>query len=125
MDQPNLLARIFWPVLWAGLSLLLLSWRLFRTNRYLREALERERLSNTDAQKKLIGNCFRACNSMQRSLLEAFLREPTPTLHDLVERTEREFQARASAPRSEAIRELRLTETEETRELETRDFILR
>lgn len=127
MDQLTLwIGRIFWPVLLVGFSLLQLTLRLYRTNRFLKEALERERLSNTAAQKLLIGNCFRACNSMQRSLLEAFLREPTPSLQSLVERTEREFRARASEPPSAAMRELGWTDDkDETQELGTRDFILR
>jgi hypothetical protein len=96
MTPCQLIAAVFWLVLGAGLSSLGVTWQLFRTKRYLSAALVREQRSSTERERRLIAETFRQCNSMQRSLLESFLREPAPTLRDLVERTEREFQARAS-----------------------------
>lgn len=118
MDQIcSVLAQVFWPVLGAGLSLAGVTWQLFRTKRYLSEALVREQRSSSERERRLIAECFRQSNSMQRSLLESFLREPVPTLRDLVERTEREFQARAYVPPS--------AESDSTIQLTTRDLIPR
>jgi hypothetical protein len=111
----TVIAQAFWLLLGAGCSLLGVTWQLFRTRKYLREALERERLSSTAREKRLINEFCRTFNSRQQSLLESFLREPTPTLHDLVERTEREFRARASAPSSEGS-------GESTIQIRTSDF---
>ncbi len=113
----SVLAQAFWLLLGAGLSLLGVTWQLFRTKRYLREALAREMRSNSSQQRALINECYRVSNEMQRSLLETFLREPTPTLRDLVESTERRFRARASEPPS--------GESESTIQLTTRDFTQR
>lgn len=118
MDQLcSILAQVFWLVLGAGLSLAGVTWQLFRTKRYLAEALERERLSSTAREKLLIGNFSKTFHSRVQSLLESFLREPTPTLHDLVESTERKFRARAYEQRS--------TESDSTIQLTTRDLIPR
>jgi hypothetical protein len=113
----QIVAQAFWLVLGAGLSSLGITWRLFRTTRYLKEALVREQRSSIERERRRIAESYRTFNALQRSLLESFLREPTPTLRDLVERTEREFQARASEPPS--------GESDSTMELRTRDFIPR
>lgn len=110
----QLIAQAFWLVLGAGLSLLGITWRLFRTTRYLKEALARDQRSSFERERRTTAEVFRQCNSMQRSLLESFLRAPTPTLRDLVESTEREYRARASAPPS--------GENDTTMELRTSDF---
>jgi hypothetical protein len=120
MDQLQmcaLFAQAFWALCGGGLSLLAVTWQLFRTKRYLAEALERERLSSTARERQLIASFSKTFNTRVQSLLESFLREPTPTLHDLVERTEREFRARASERRS--------VESESTIQVMTRDFIPR
>lgn len=113
----RVIAQVFWLVLGVGLSLAGLTWQLWRMTRYLKEALAREQRSSTAREKKLIDECLRIANSRQQSLLEKFLREPTPTLRDLVEFTDREFRARASAAHS--------AESDETMELSTRHFIPR
>ncbi len=113
----SIIAQAFWLVLGAGLSSLGITWRLYRTTRFLREALGREQRSSIERERRRIAASYRTFNALQRSLLESFLREPTPTLRDLVERTEREFQARASEPPSE--------DSNSTMELRTRDFIPR
>ncbi len=101
----------------AGCSSLLLTWRLYRTTRYLKEALARELRSSIGKQRQLVISSSKLSSSITRNLLETFLREPVPSLSDLVERTEREFRLRASARRSE--------EDEQTEELRTSDFIRR
>lgn len=120
----NILGQAFLLVLGAGCSLLALTWRLWLTTRYLKEALAREVRSSSSAQRSTIGGSFRICNELQRSLLETFLRAPVPTLRDLVESTEREFQARESARRSAAPTDW-TGDDEGTQELMTRDFIQR
>lgn len=118
MDQIcSIIAQVFWPVLGAGLSLAGVTWQLFRMKRYLSEALERERLSSIAREKRLTTSFSKTFNSKVQSLLESFLREPTPTLKSLVESTEREFRARASAARS--------VESDSTIQLTTRDLIPR
>lgn len=112
MEQ--ILAQAFWLVFGALCSSLMLTWQLFRRARYLRALLARERGESTRRESALIANSYRERNELQRNLLESFLREPVPTLSDLVERTERAFQARASRPPSEA--------SDETIELQTRDL---
>lgn len=120
MDIPqlcNLVGQAFLLVLGAALSVLVITWRLWLTTRYLKEALARELRSSFAKQKSLvISNSTRSSN-ITRSLLEIFLREPVPNLRDLVERTEREFQLRASAQPSE--------ESTDTIEMRTSDFIQR
>jgi len=113
----QLIAQAFWLVLGGGLSLLGITWQLFRTRRYLREALAREQQRHIAIERGLLNSNFAKLNGLQRSLLESFLREPTPSLSDLVERTEREWRAKASVPPSEA--------TDPTIELRTGDIIPR
>jgi len=113
----RIIAQAFWLVLGVGLSLVGLTWQLWRRTRYLTAALDQELASSTAREKHLIAESLRIFNSTQRSLLEKFLREPTPTLRDLVESTDREFRARASAAQSE--------ESDATMELSTRHFIPR
>jgi hypothetical protein len=107
-------AKAFWLLLGVGFSLLTLTWRLFQRKRYLVALLERERRTSAQKYAELLSNSSRQFAELQRSLLESFLREPTPTLRDLVERTEREWQARASGMPSD-----------ETIQLTTRDLIRR
>ncbi len=97
----ELAVRAFLLLFGVACSLLALTWRNSLTTKYLREALARGERLNTEQQRKLIADCFSRCNMMQKDLLQTFLREPTPTLRDLVERTDREFSAKASRPRSE------------------------
>ena len=97
--DPHLLSSVAeWFASGAGFWSLTTIWRLYRRNRYLQEALRRERASS-----------LQKLNEMQRSLLEAFMREPTPTLEELVNRTEEQWSARASAKYSERARDLEMT----------------
>lgn len=115
MDQLcRAFAQVFLLVLGAGLSLAGLTWQLYRTNRYLKEALERERVSSSERERQLIRGFSRSFSTKVQSLLESFLRAPTPTLHELVASTEAEFRARASAGRS--------TESDSTINLTTREL---
>ncbi len=58
---------------------------LSRTNKYLNELLRRE------SERSLS-----RCNEVVKSLTEIFLREPTPTLSDLVESIETTFRVQSS-----------------------------
>lgn len=115
-------AKAFWLALGVGLSLLGLTWRLFRRVRYLRALLDLERASASNRQKSLIESMLARLNAMQKTLLQSFLQEPTPTLSDLVESTERRFSARASRPPSAPER---TPPDESTVELTTKDFTQR
>jgi hypothetical protein len=97
----ELAVRAFLLLVGLVFSLLGLAWKNWITTKYLREALARGERLHTEQQRSLIADCFSRCNQMQRDLLQTFLQEPTPTLRDLVERTDREFSARASVRRSE------------------------
>jgi len=104
MDQIELCKWIgwaSWAVLWGACSALVVTWRLFLTNRYLREALAREQRRHTAAERALLSSNFARCSAMQRGLLESFLREPTPTLNDLAGSTDNEFQLTPSDQHSE------------------------
>lgn len=118
------IAWALWVVSWVAFSALVSTWRLWLTSKYLREALGREMRSNSSAQRTLIAHLYSRSRLMQKELLESFLRAPTPTLHDLVESTERELRVRASRPPSAPARTPvpppRLDEP--TIELTTRDF---
>jgi hypothetical protein len=68
----------------AGTILLYLVKTIFtlsRTNKYLNELLRRENARSLSR-----------CNEVVKSLTEIFLREPVPTLKDLVEATEASFR---------------------------------
>jgi hypothetical protein len=86
--------------------------------------LVRERASNLRDQSRTISECFATCNAQQKSLLESFLRAPTPTLHDLVASTEREFRAKESQKRSARPTDWE-SDDERTIQTTTRDFIPR
>lgn len=107
-------ARAFWLLLGLGCSLALLTVQLFRRKNYLSALLERERLSSAQKLNAQVNSSSKRYSELQRSLLESFLLEPTPTLNDLVGRIEREFQARASEESSD-----------ETIQLTTRDLMRR
>ena len=107
-EQCEAAVRGFLLLLGVVCSLLVLIWRRSLTTRYLAEALARELRENTAQQRRLIADCFSRCNTMQRDLLQTFLREPTPTLRDLVERTDREFSAKASGTWSEDTDETKM-----------------
>lgn len=111
-------SQAFWFVLGGGCSSLSVIWQLFRRVRYLRGLLERERAASMRRENELIARTYKERNELQRNLLESFLREPVPTLSELVERTERAFQARASRPPYAAS-------DDETMELSTKDLIPR
>ena len=108
-------ARAFWLLAGAGFGLLTVTWALFRRVKYLRAALVRVQLERTRSEKEHRMQLFARLNTMQRDLLESFLREPTPTLNDLVEHTERAWRARQSVPPS-------VDPEGETYELRTRDL---
>lgn len=93
--------RAFLLLLGVVFSLLGLAWKNWVTTKYLREALVQGERLHSEQQRSLIADCFSRCNMMQRDLLQTFLREPVPTLRDLVERTDREFSAKVSGRRSE------------------------
>lgn len=107
-------ARAFWLLLGVGFSLLTLTLKLFQRKRYLVVLLERERRMSAQKYAALLSNSSKQFAELQRELLESFLREPTPTLRDLVERTDQEWRARASE-----------TPSDETIQLTTRDLIRR
>ena len=65
----------------AGFSLLTTTWRVYRQNRYLRELLRREQALNISRQ-----------NALVRILVEAFSKGPNPTLEQLLQDTEAEFE---------------------------------
>jgi hypothetical protein len=97
----------------AGCSSLLITWRLYRTTRYLKEALDRVQRSGSERLRTAIANFYRLSNERQKQLLESFLRAPVPTLQDLVNRTEEQYKLRRSTkPYGE----------EETIELRTKDL---
>lgn len=103
----RLIAWASWAVLWGACSALAVTWRLFLTNRYLREALERQQRRHSAIEREQQSSNFAKLNALQRSLLESFLREPTPTLQDLAGSTDNEFRLTPSDPRSEEISEAR------------------
>jgi hypothetical protein len=70
--------------------------------------------SCSEEKRNLLNWCFRHCNAMQRRLWESFLREPVPTLDNLVERTERAWSLRQSRAKS--------AENADTIELKTQDL---
>lgn len=104
----------FWIAASVACSLLVVIWRAFLTNRYLTEALEREMRSCSAEKRNLLNWCFRHSNAMQKRLWESFLREPVPTLEDLVERTERAWSLKQSARKS--------AENADTIEIRTQDL---
>lgn len=123
LDQCKVAISAFWIAASVGCSALVAIWRLWLTTRYLREALGRELRSNSAAQRTLIAHLYSRSRLMQKELLESFLRAPTPTLHDLVESTERELRVRASRPPSvPSNRPLTGAMDEETIQLNTGDF---
>lgn len=115
------MAWVLWGVSWVAFSALLAIWRLSLTTTYLREALARERRSNSSEQRRLIGWLYTRSNQMQRELLESFLRAPTPSLSELVESTERELRVRASRPPSAPPLTTAVSD-DATVELTTKDF---
>lgn len=117
----SIVAQVAWAVFGAVCSVLVITWRLWLTTKYLREALAREMRSNFAKQRQQVIFSSKHSSNTIRSMLEIFLREPVPNLKDLVERTEREFQLRASE-RLSGVDDL---ETMKTQELNTRDFIPR
>ena len=119
----ELQAKAFWLALGVGLSLLGLTWQLFRRVRYLRALLELERRESSSKQRSLTESMLARLNAMQKTLLQSFLQDPTPTLSDLVESTERKFSARASRPPSAPDRTPPDDST--TINLTTKDFIPR
>lgn len=105
--------QAFWLVLGVGCSLLLNTYRQWRTNKYLNEALARVQRSGSERLRTAIASFYRLSNERQKTLLESFLRAPVPTLQDLVSRTEEEYKLRRSTlPYGE----------EQTIELRTRDL---
>jgi hypothetical protein len=91
---------VSWVVLWGACSLLAVTWRLFLTNRYLREGLAREQQRHIATERAQLNSNFGRHNALQKSLLESFLREPTPTLQDLAGSTDSEYRLTPSDPRS-------------------------
>lgn len=117
----RIISWVAWVVLWGACSLLVITWRLFLTNRYLREGLEREQQRHTAIERGLLSSSFRRCNELQKSLLESFLREPTPTLERLVADTEAQWRARQSVPPSPPRQDWKDDE-DSTTELRTSDL---
>ena len=116
LDPCQALLSAFWIAVSVAFSSLVVTWRVLLTNKYLTEALEREARTCSEEKRRLIDWCFKRSNAMQKSLWESFLREPVPTLDNLVERTERAWSLKQSARRSAPPRE------ESTIELTTRDI---
>ena len=105
--------QAFWLVLGVACSLLITTWRLYLTKRYLSEGLARVQRSGSERLRIAIASFYHLSNERQKSLLESFLRAPVPTLNDLVQRTEDELRLRSSRqPYGE----------EETIELRTKDL---
>lgn len=126
LELCTLLSQAFLLVLGAGLSALGVTWRLYRTTRFLKEALARQQRSGFEQQQLTTKRSYARWNALQKSLLERFLREPVPTLSDLVERTEREFSARESTRPSTPPPAPRVQgSTEHTIEVNESDFIRR
>lgn len=90
-------SAIDWLAAGAGSWCLTTIWRLYRRNRYLSEAVRRERASAWQKQTEMRQEHRHELNEQ----LESFLREPVPTLEELVSRTEVEWEARSSRKRSE------------------------
>ena len=76
-------SKLVYVALSLGLWWMKLTYGLWRRTRYLEEALLREQQQNIERQ-----------NEMQKRLLEAFLREPTPTLRTLVADIETEYETK-------------------------------
>ncbi len=111
--------RVLWLVLGVGWSLAVATLQLWRTRRYLKEALAREQRMRIGRERSMVNDFCRSYSELQRSLLKSFMQEPTPTLESLVARTEQRFQAKASARQSVPPP---VTE-EDTVELRTTDLI--
>lgn len=75
--------EVLYVALSLGLWWIKLTCQLYRRTRYLEEALRREQRQNIEQR-----------NAMQTRLLEAFLREPRPTLRELVDDTETPFETK-------------------------------
>jgi hypothetical protein len=88
----RVIAWALWIVSWGAFSLLVATWRLFLTNRYLKEATARERRSESCAKRLLIRLSYQRCNELQKTLLERFLRAPVRTLKELARLTDIELQ---------------------------------
>src|SRR5262245_12572094 len=100
MEQLTQCRDALWALLTVSsvaFSLLVAFWRACLTTRYVRELLDREIAQCSLEKRRLIDWHFKRCAALQKSLWESFLREPVPTLNDLVERTERDWQRRQSA----------------------------
>ncbi len=121
LTQCHDLIWALWVVSSVACSLLLATWRLSLTRRYLFEALGREQRLRIAQMRSMANEHCRSYSELQRSLLQSFLQEPTPTLNDLVESREHEFRARASERPSAPPRPL-TGALDETIELTTRDF---
>lgn len=87
----RLVAWAFWGVLWGAFSLLIVTWRLYLTNRYLKEATARERRSASCEKRMLIRLSYQRSNELQRTLLDRFLRAPVRTLKELARLTDIEL----------------------------------
>lgn len=81
MNEPRTVYDVLYAALLVGLWWIKLTCQLYRRTRYLEELLRREQRRNIERH-----------NAMQRRLLEAFLRAPTPTLRQLVDDTETESE---------------------------------
>jgi hypothetical protein len=87
--QPHTLNDLVYVALLIGLWWVKLTFSLWRRTRYLQGLLFREQQKRIDE-----------LNAMQKQLLEHFLREPVPSLSELVDRTEEEWSLRSSPMRS-------------------------
>ncbi len=116
-----------WSAWLVAFSLLIATWRLFLSRRYLHAALVRMQHSGFEKRRLQVRKHCEALNSMQRNLLQHFLTAPTPTLYNLVESTEAEWRARRSKLQSEDPRAARTWSDDNLRttELQTSDFIQR
>jgi hypothetical protein len=104
--DPHLLeSAVGWFASGVGSWCLTTIWRLYRKNRYLSEAVRRERASSWQKLTEM----RREQNETLNRTLESFLREPTPTLSELVARTEQEWEVRASKKQSDSIRDKKTT----------------
>ena len=81
MNEPRTLYDVLYAALGLGLWWTQVTWQLYRRTRYLEEALRREQQRNIEQQ-----------NAMQKRLLKAFLQDPTPTLRQLVDDTETQYE---------------------------------
>jgi hypothetical protein len=102
MQQLQDLVRDYWRPLieaLAGCSFLAATWAAQRTKRWLRELLERERLSYEKLEQKLHERALRQHNETLRILSEASVNGERPTLESLLANEARDFSLESSAER--------------------------